>query len=374
MSEVRNPTGVAKSIDLSALEFRLAILFVALALSICLQFAFGAKRMPLGLLNFLAIVFLLYLGYRCIRLQRLVHIFETDLEAMVSLTFGFFVLSQLVSLLNSTAGRILSLVDTYPFFDIPTMARSVSISCLQVVFGFSLFKLASPIFDGRRLGTGNLKFILICLFTQGIGGIISIIGFISDWHLSGFTPYPLMNMSLLVGWVGGLAQEIAFLVLAVDVFLKRSIRRRAGYATLLSMGTAWLLSWLSVLLMNVVSLRVYDMIWNPPGTVASALPMILSSFLTIIVSFSLVRGAKLEGKIMKLSSVAVFLFVGGWLLAVPYLIYDCSLRIIAEPSLILDPRVFTIPTGLASLPYNISLLTVGLLLYRRSSFHDRSTN
>jgi hypothetical protein len=135
----------------------------------------------------------------------------------------------------------------------------------------------------------------------------------------------------------------------------------------LSVGIAWLLQRVFHLLSNVGLAYVFGLtfFWNNfPGITASIL-VAVASLLAIVVSYSLVRGGKFEGKTLKLSSVAIIIYSAALLLTYSLGVYSTSLFISIDlPERIRDAVGYGLSEGLIYIAHLISLLAIGLMLYR----------
>lgn len=346
-----------------ALNSMFVLVFVAFGLSVIFQgiigfyqINLGGEKFVSGFLRLFSILPIFSLGYLFVRWFKFGQISEFDLKAMVSLTFGLYALSLLVE--DANIIHTLSYLPQYP--NVFHALYQVSSYCLSVVFALSLLKLSSLVLESHGLDAKSLRLTITCLAVYGTKGILYAIYSLFSLNLADFPSYSWFF------WFGGVTIHLSILFLSIDAFRTRRLRKRSVYIAFFSIGLAYLLIYCLSLLRDlpwVIRIARLDLLLS---ICIQTIPRILSYLLVIVVSLSLMRGGRWEGRIFKLSYVAIFLYVISYLLIHLYGIYHSSITLIANPESIFEHpgsgRV--IVSGFISLPKSISLLTIGLLLYR----------
>ena len=345
-----------------------AIFLLGLSLSILFRGLLGLNQILQGVealtgyLRLFSTLPLCFLVYLCIQWFQLTRISTFGLKTMISLIFGFYGLNFLHGEFNLLP-HFLNLVNYPDFF---YLTSRIAVFSLSIIFGFSLFRLSSYYLERYEINTRRLWVTLMCLASYGVLGILSFIEFIYGWYVYGYgvTQYDLLNTTLWSSQLGILMGHVTFFLFSIDVFKSRGLRKRSVYLTFLSIGAAWLVREGSFLLKNIMWFSRFHHFYNPPAeTVLAFIPMILSYLLVIAVSYSLVKGGRWEGKNFKLSLAAIFLYVGTHLFLYSYSL-PYSLSLITNLNIFFERPPVGIPNLLISLPYLISLLIIGLWLYR----------
>lgn len=345
------------------------LVFLALSLSVIFQGLFGVHQIDLGgenvspgFLRLLSILLLCFLGYLFIRWFKLNQISTFDLKTMIPLTFGLYALSRLV--LNFNAIWQVSYFAKYPnIFD---ALYGVFDFGLDLIFGFSLFRLSALVLERGELDARTLRIMIICLASYGILGIFNASRAIYAWYLGEFPIIP--RISWWISLFTNVMVYVTIFLLSVDIFLNRSLRKRSIYMTFFSTGVAWLIQTIPYLLRSVGSFyRLFSRHFLALSIdVMSVIARTLSYLLVFVVSFSLIKGRRLERGTFKACLAAIFLYVCGNLLEQSYSIYSSSRHLITNLDKIFESLwAFNIPIKIIVLPYLISLLTIGLLLYSR---------
>lgn len=189
-------------------------------------------------------------------------------------------------------------------------------------------------------------------------------------RLTGVFIYPFtdsaLNATIWMGSIGGLIANTVFLLLALDVFRSGSMRRRSVYMAFLFVGLAYLIVIASLILTNFLYFAIFGILYNDALSIIFAvLPQIFIYLPVIAASTSLVRGGKWEGKNLNLSRAAIFLYVGANILRLIISI-PLILQAVMGPLAYLSRWVqwMSLANGLMSVPYWISLLSIGFLLNR----------
>lgn len=332
----------------------------------------GGEEVAWGRIRLISIPLICILGFLFIRWFKLNGFAALEVRNIVYFTFGLYALDHFVGdfirffyLFKLPQDPSSGLIMFYVIYRIPTF-------CLSVIFGLSLFRLSSLVLKRKGLDAGFLLTMLVCLGSYGSIGIYGLYLDILEYYASGLPTF----MYLLMNKFGFYIKYFSILFLAIDIFLKKSLRKRSVYITLLSKGVAHLLSegpgLLRILAIYIETAHLSElhMVW-----ILAKIPMILSYILVIVVSYSLVRGGKWEGWTFKLSLAAVFLFVSGLLIVNLYSIFYGSLPLIANPHRIFEDDGMlglSVAEGLISLAFPISLLTIGLWLYRERASEEKA--
>lgn len=345
-----------------ATTFMFGIIFVAFGLSVIFKGVIGINQIHLGedvasgVLRLFSILPLFSLVYLFRRWFKFSQISTFDLKTMISLTFGFYALSDLFI-------AFLVLNTVFNLAQYPSIFHAlyrVSTFCLGIIFGLSLLRLSSLMLERQDFDARSLRLTIICLASYGTEGVLLVIRTMLSLFLADIPPYSW------IFWFEGVMIYFTFLLLSIDVFLKKRLRKQSVYIAFLSTGVAYLLGRIHLLLRDLRFVIRFPLLNFLLLQYIEGILIVLSYLLVIVVSYSLIRGGRWEGKNLKLSYVAIFLYVSGYLLGYLYLISYNSISLIANPYSIFE-RTWVgrvIVSGLISLPHLFSLLTIGLLLYR----------
>jgi len=332
------------------------LVFLALGLSIVFQgitgmhqILLGGENVASGILRLISILPLFYLIYLFFRWFRLSQITRFDLKTMISLTFGFYALSELVK-------QIINRSILAQYTDILDILYGISSFCLRLVFGLSLFRLSSFMIERQEFDAKSLRLTIICLAVSAIEWVLSLIRllFLNSIEFAWFF------------WFGYVMISAAFLFLFIDVFRRKRFRKRSICIAFLLMAIAYALVEIPILLRDLPFVTIFPGFNILFGQTVVEILSIFSYLLVIVVSYSLVRGGKWEGRNLKLSFMAIFLYVSSYLSVNLYGILNNSLLLITSTYSIFEQTGVgrIIVSELISLPYLISLLAIGLLLYR----------
>lgn len=349
------------------------LIFFALGLSVMYQGFFGLREIGLGgertasgLLHLLSIPFVCSLTHLVLRRwfrPWIASVSGGSLWTLVSLTFGLYAFASLFNAFNGISQ--VSSVTREPV--IIFLAQVLLNFVLSLIFGFSLLLLSTRMLRKPELDTRNLRLATISLGSYGVGGLLS--GFVVAWgRLTGIISYPFadsaLNATLWMGSIGGLIVYTVFLFLAIDVIWRGSLRGKSVYLAFLLVGVAYLISNASTLLRNGICFAVYGRLYDDV-LIVFPIAEIFVYLLVIAASASLVRGGSWEGRTLNLSKAAIFLYAGTNILLVIIGI-SLMLQVVMGPLAYLSQwrQGLNLAGGLASMPYWISLLSIGFLLDR----------
>lgn len=359
------PSSAASSISILVL----AALFLGMLIQgfLGIRQIVSGENVSMGSLDLLSVPLLILLVYLFLRWFRLNQI-KFDLNAMIFLTFGLYALSYLFGIANGVAAIF---INTSSFSVVDQLFYACNYG-LRLIFYSSLFMLTASMLKKPELKGGNLQLMTLSLLSYGLLDVVGVFRAIYLTNLG-------RSVSSWTTWVGAIIEASVFLFLSAEAFKRRELRRTSIYATFLLLAASMLfvMQTSSNSLQNIIGYlgtavsTIFRPRFNPisffslmSGSV-SLFAQYLSLSMVVWVSISLLRGKQLRNRLFKLSLAAIILYALSELINPAWSTAVESYSFVSNPATILTGTA--LPRRLLELPYAISLLTIGLILYKERS-------